>query len=127
MKHEGVKPFAYKCSANKTSIGVGRNLEDKGLSQSEIDLLLYNDIEECENDLNKIYGFTFFENLPDDIQMVQLDMRFNLGYSGYRGFKKMIQAVKDLDFAEAVKQMIDSNWYVQVPKRANELVKMMGV
>lgn len=125
MKHEGIRPFAYKCPAGKTTIGVGRNLDDKGLSEAEINFLLDNDLEECKKDLNKIYGFGFFEDLPSDVQMVQMDMRFNLGAKGYRSFKKMIQAVKELNFQEAVKQMIGSKWYTQVPKRAAELVKMM--
>lgn len=33
--HEGLKLKPYKCPANKWTIGVGRNLEDVGLSKDE--------------------------------------------------------------------------------------------
>ena len=44
-KHEGVKYELYKCTADKWTIGVGRNLEDVGISEDEADYLLQNDIE----------------------------------------------------------------------------------
>ncbi len=44
-RHEGVKNTLYKCTSDKWTIGVGRNLEDVGLSDDEIDFLLQNDIE----------------------------------------------------------------------------------
>ena len=50
-RHEGVKPFAYQCSAGKTTIGVGRNIDEDGgigLCDAEIDLLLSNDIDRVE-------------------------------------------------------------------------------
>ena len=38
--HEGIKLKPYKCPANKWTIGVGRNLEDVGLSPEEQDRIL---------------------------------------------------------------------------------------
>ena len=52
-------------------------------------------------------------------------MRFNLGPSRFRRFKKMIAAVKEKDFSRATEEMKDSNWYRQVGKRAETLFKMM--
>ena len=46
--HEGVETHAYKCSASKITIGVGRNIDPEGgigLSEDEIDYLLQN--EKC--------------------------------------------------------------------------------
>mgnify|MGYP003644733235 CR=1 FL=1 len=39
--HEGVETHAYKCSASKITIGVGRNIDPEGgigLSEDEIDV-----------------------------------------------------------------------------------------
>ena len=47
-KHEGVEKYAYKCTADKVTIGVGRNIDKSGgmgLSDDEIDYLLSNDIK----------------------------------------------------------------------------------
>ena len=46
--HEGVETYAYKCSENKITIGVGRNVDKSGglgLSDDEVDYLLQNDID----------------------------------------------------------------------------------
>ena len=51
---EGVKQFPYYCSANKLTIGVGRNLEDNGLSMDEIDFLLDNDIAATVRDCERL-------------------------------------------------------------------------
>ena len=41
-RHEGVKQFAYRCTANKITIGVGRCVDEDGgigLCDAEIDLM----------------------------------------------------------------------------------------
>ena len=121
--HEGKKNKAYICPAGKITIGIGRNLEDKGLSDAEIEFLFQNDVSECISDLEKI--FPDFHNLDDVRQAVLIDMRFNLGPGGFRSFRKFIRAVRDKDWREAVKQMKDSKWYYEVKTRAKGLCKMM--
>ena len=51
-RHEGVKSHAYKCSAGKVTVGVGRNIDENGgigLTDSEIDMLLANDRSEARS------------------------------------------------------------------------------
>ncbi|SMC43775.1 lysozyme [Desulfocicer vacuolatum DSM 3385] len=122
-KHEGLRLKPYHCPAGKLTIGIGRNLEDKGITEKEAVMLLENDIEECIADLNKV--FKGFELLPETVQLVLVDMRFNLGPGRFRKFKKMITAVNDLDYPRAAAEMKDSRWYTQVGQRARTLVKMM--
>ena len=40
--HEGVEHMPYKDTVGKLTIGVGRNLDDRGLSDDEIDYILSN-------------------------------------------------------------------------------------
>ena len=122
IRHEGIELKPYRCTAGKLTIGVGRNLEDKGLSHSEALYLLHNDIDECVIDLQRIFDL---RNLPDAVRRVLIDMRFNLGARGFRGFKKMINAVKAKDFHLASLEMMDSNWFIQTGARSIELVKLM--
>ena len=42
--HEGVRNQVYKDHLGIETIGVGRNLRDRGLSDEEVDYLLSNDI-----------------------------------------------------------------------------------
>ena len=123
IEHEGLEQKVYRCTAGKLTIGVGRDLEDKGITEEEALFLLRNDIAECEDDLRSI--FTKFDALDESRKRVLIDMRFNLGPSGFRMFKKMITAVKDKDLSRAAKEMKDSNWFRQVGKRAKTLFKMM--
>ncbi|MEA2108462.1 MAG: glycoside hydrolase family protein [Pseudomonadota bacterium] len=93
-------------------------------------MLLENDIQECIADLQKIFQDdqdkeNRFDLLPEQAQMVLVDMWFNLGYQGFRKFENMITAVRQQDFLSAARVMKDSRWYHQVGKRAERLKEMM--
>ena len=124
-RHEEYRQFPYRCSANKLTIGIGRNIEDVGISREEALFLLFQDIDQCKQDLNSIFGRDFFESLDEPRQFVLIDMRFNLGRSDFRDFKKTIKAIKNRQFDIAADEMIDSLWYGQVKKRSKELVRIM--
>lgn len=122
VKHEGIRLHPYRCPAGKLTIGIGRNIEDAGISEKEAFYLLDNDINECIGDLSKnLFPFSF-DLLPGPVQEVLVSMRFQLGAGGFRGFKKMIRAVREQDWPGMVREMRDSNWHDQVPKRADELI-----
>jgi len=121
--HEGLRLKPYRCPAGKLTIGVGRNLEDKGITESEALDLLYNDLRECERDLRGL--FPDFYNYPEDIQHVLMNMRFQLGGQGLRGFHLMIKAVENMDWHGMILEMRNSAWYGQTPNRANDLIKLM--
>ena len=73
--------------------------------------------------------FSFFPDqflfFPESIQSVLVNMRFQLGHTGLKKFKKMLAAFRNVDYAEAVIQMEDSQWFSQVPKRAMELITIV--
>jgi lysozyme len=123
IEHEGMRLKPYKCTAGKLTIGVGRNLESNGILTDEAFLMLDNDISICEFDMNKLF-YDFME-FPENVKLVLIDMRFQLGPSGFRKFKNMIIAAKEKDWSEMVMQMKDSAWYNQVPNRAQELIRMV--
>jgi lysozyme len=123
IEHEGLELTAYQCPAGRWTIGVGRNVQDKGISREEAMMLLENDINECIADLQQI--FPDFDDLAEPRQRALVDMRFNLGPQRFRGFQNMIAAVKGSDFARAADEMIDSRWYTQVGPRGERLVGMM--
>ncbi len=123
IEHEGIKYAPYLCTAGKTTIGIGHNLDDKGISKAVVELLYAEDIAEVEEDLKAI--FDDFDTLPEQIQLVLADMRFQLGYKGFRSFKMMIAAVKKRNWAVMFSQMKNSDWHRQTPNRANDLMHMV--
>jgi len=123
IEHEGIKYAPYKCPAGKTTIGIGHNLDDKGISKAVVNLMYDEDAAEVEADLRVI--FNDFYTLPEPIQLVLADMRFQLGYGGFRSFKLMIRAVKDRNWPGMIVQMKNSDWYSQTPRRVNDLISMV--
>ena len=50
-RHEGLRLNPYHCSANKLTIGIGRNLQDRGITESEAFYLLHGDINLVQEEL----------------------------------------------------------------------------
>lgn len=120
--HEGLKNFPYEDTTGHLTIGVGRNLDAKGISDKEAKELLRNDIQAVEKKL-EVLGW--FRELGRVRRKVIIDMCFNLGYSGLISFHNMISAIKNDNYRVAADEMLDSKWAEQVGKRATRLSKMM--
>jgi len=126
--HEGVELYAYKCSENKTTIGVGRNVDKAGglgLSDDEVDYLLQNDIDRVILELDSEYDW--FSDLDDVRQDAMIDISFNLGQTRLRAFKKALSAMSEGDWDEAANQFMDSRWSEQVGIRAKNLTEMIRI
>lgn len=121
--HEGLRLKPYKCTAGKTTIGVGRNLDDKGITQAEAFDLLEHDIDEVEADLDRTWPW--WRQMTDPRQQVLADMCFNLGLSRLKGFVNTIAAMKAGEYDKAADGMLSSLWASQVGVRAQRLAKMM--
>jgi lysozyme len=149
--HEGLRLEVYKCPADYWTIGVGRNLEGKpltkgeqqyilgcsglepeqviailrerGISKDEALFLLANDIEDAVKDLSH---FDWFGGLDPVRKKVVIDMRYNLGPTRFRQFRRMIAALSVGDYKIASWEMQDSQWYHEVGNRSKRLIKMMA-
>ena len=121
-RHEGLSLKPYLCPANKLSIGVGRNLEDNGISEEEALFMLGTDIARVIEELNTL-NFSMYLN--DARRTAMIDMLFNLGLTRFLKFRLMIGALENKDWNEAARQMLDSNWATQVGARAEELATII--
>jgi lysozyme len=123
VSDEAYRQHPYLDSTGHTTIGIGRNLTDRGISYEEALDLLDNDIIYFSNRLN--HNFEFFGELDDCRKIVLINMCFNLGIGGLLGFKRMLRALQLCDYDAASKEMIDSTWSIQVKGRATRLARMM--
>lgn len=123
-RDEGFRKTVYLDSEGIETIGVGRNLRDRGLSEDEINLLLRNDIETAILDAIDVLPCSF-HSLTDARQRVLVNMCFNLGRPRLRKFKKMLAAVEREDYETAAAEMLNSKWARQVGPRAVRLADMM--
>jgi lysozyme len=122
IEHEGFRLRVYFDSVGIATIGVGRNLVDKGLSKHEALYLLDNDIHECIADL---VTFPWFDALDPVRQRVLIDLRFNLGPRRFRKFRNTLAAIEEGRYGDAADGMLASKWAEQVKGRAIRLARMM--
>lgn len=125
-RDEGYRHKLYKCTADKWTIGIGYNIEDRGLPDEIIRELCYIVMMECYRDLCSIFGSEFFESLPEEKQSALLNMIYNLGRPRFAGFKKMIAAIRRYNWEEAAYEALDSRWANQVGVRAKRIADIIG-
>ena len=119
VRDEDNKQFLYLDSVGVPTIGVGRNLRDKGLSQLEREFLLHNDI--AEHTLEVWQSIPWIGALDEIRREALINMSFNLGTAGLLKFVKFLAALKTRDYETAAKEMLDSRWAAQVGPRATRL------
>jgi len=120
---EGVRNFPYKDTVGKLTIGVGRNLDDRGLSDQEIGVLLENDIAIVVEELDR--HLPWWREMNDVRQRVLANMCFNLGWPKLRGFVNTLAAMQRGDYQVAADGMRASLWARQVGARARRLAREM--
>jgi len=141
--HEGVVLKVYKDSLGIDTIGIGRNLEHRGIEDLELAhiektmseiyengiteqdayFLAHRDIEIVEKEL--LASRPVVEELDNIRQRVLVDMAFNMGIPRLNRFYRMWSAINELDFKSAAVEMLDSLWARQVKSRSDTLAYAM--
>ncbi len=122
-KHEGLRLKPYTDTVGKLTLGIGRNLEDKGITEQEALFMLNNDVDYFYKKLVK--ELPWIVNLNDARQNVLVNMAFNLGVGGLLSFKSMLSCVVNMNFDGASEEMLNSKWARQVGNRSVELAEQM--
>lgn len=122
LLHEGLRLRPYRCTAGKLTVGVGYNIDGRGikpleaiigrkfdgrLTREEALAVLAADIDRFERETRR--NFPHYDKLDEVRQRVCLDMAFNMGY-GALLFKKTIALVKAGRYREAGDEMMRSKW-----------------
>ena len=123
IRDEGLRLKPYRCPAGKLTIGVGRNLEDTGITELEAEMLLAYDIERFGYQLDR--AIPWWRRLDDVRQRVLLNMAFNMGVARLMEFKNTLESVKAGKWKDAAAGMLQSRWASQVGARAGRLARMM--
>lgn len=122
-RHEGLRLKPYVDTVGKLTIGVGRNLDDNGITKAEAMILLDNDIQNATDDLNTALPWTSSLDWPR--RSVLINMTFNMGIDRLMGFQNMLGAVLAGEWQKAHDEMLASRWAKQTGKRAIELARIM--
>ena len=123
IRHEGLKLEPYRCTSDKLTIGVGRNLEDCGITEEEAMYLLKNDIKKFHEELTE--RFYFYQYLDGARKDAMLNMAFNMGVPRLANFVNALDFMSQRKYAEAADEFLDSKWAKQVGNRAQEVAHMI--
>jgi len=127
-RHEGVKTHAYKCTAGKITVGVGRNIDPDGgigLSDEEINFMLGNDIDRVEEELYASLPWLGDIGISEVRYDALINLSFNLGLPRFLKFKKALAAMEAGDYELSADEFLDSRWAKQVGLRAIEVTDMI--
>lgn len=123
IRDEALRLKPYTDTKGKLTIGVGRNLTDRGLSIDETMILLDNDIKGAATDLDR--ALPWWRGMSEARQHVLINMCFNMGINRLGGFIKALAAMEKGDYNTAADEMQDSDWFKDVGGRAIRLVSLM--
>jgi lysozyme len=122
-RDEGLRLKPYRDTVGKLTIGIGRNLDDRGISEGEAAVLLDNDIGIVASELDR--ALPWWRGLDPVRQRVLVNMGFNMGVPGLLGFHTTLGLVQSGDYADAAAAMLESKWASEVGARAERLAAMM--
>lgn len=133
---EGFNSTVYRCTADKLTQGLGRNLEVHPLTSSEKAELVNGEVsieiarrwmkEELTPLENKLDDTKAYLMCNEVRRAVLLDMAFNMGIAGLGHFKKMWDYILDSNWVDASREMKDSAWYTQVGRRGKRNVELFA-
>ena len=130
---EGVKYEIYNDHLGYATFGIGHLITASDpeygmpvgtpVSEERVNEVFKLDVEKFISETEKV--FPKLTELPDTIQLVLVNMCFNLGGTRLSKFKNMIKACREHNWKEMSVQMQDSRWYGQVGRRSKELQEMV--
>ena len=140
---EGKVLHAYLCSELHATIGIGHKIldtdpekeldifginweevpDDQHITEDRCYILFQEDVQIAISGCMKIYNN--WDDLPQEVQHILINMCFQLGQRGLSNFKQMGKAIEGSDWEKASVEMMDSRWAKQTPQRAERLKNRM--
>jgi lysozyme len=108
---EGKRLKLYRCTAGKQTIGIGHNIEDRGISEAVCELMFQEDVDVAERDALALFPGLY--SYSDRRKAALINMSFQLGFERLKAFKKMRAAVNAGDWNAAAAEALDSAWAKQ--------------
>ena len=124
-RQEGLRLTAYQDTLGNRSIGYGHTPAFPGqmITEAEAEALLMQDLNSAQTDL--LTALPWCSSLSVPRYCVLWNMTFNMGIAHLLEFRLMLAAVREANYPEAAKQMMNSLWASQVKERATELAEQM--
>ena len=119
--YEGFSGTPYIDTEGYQTIGYGTKLP---ITEYEAQLLLEHRLNLMISELNN--KLKFIHRLPQEAKEVLYNMAYQLGVPTLLRFRKTLKAIELGNYKEASKEMLDSRWAKQTPRRAKELSNILA-
>ena len=126
IDHEGIEYRPYKDTRNLWTVGVGHLIGptlppsmDREFSQSEVLNMFNEDFDEHQRAAIQIPGYN---KLNENGKNALTDLTFNMGPGWYKKFPRFSAALAAGDTSVAANELVNSDWYKQVGRRAPKIV-----
>lgn len=130
VRHEGEELMPYTDTVGKLTIGVGRNLTDRGISREESRYLFGRDVRIVQRELKT--RLPLYTGLDEVRQAALVDLGFNMGLPTLMTFKKTLGFLGRGNYDAAADELLsgtgpngESQYYLQVGARAEEISEML--
>jgi lysozyme len=123
QEDEGLRLKLYRDSRRNWTVGYGRNIGARGISEPEALYLLGNDIRACQVELDT--HLPWWRLLSTPRQMAMLSLCYNLGIYGLKDFKAALKAMETGKYQDAARQFLRSRWAKQVGSRARRITELI--
>lgn len=136
-KHEGRKNTVYKCTAGKNSIGIGHNIDAKGLPD-DIEAFLEDNGYITDEMIDRLYEMDISDAITDALRLYPelnsfseprifalIDFVFNVGYRTASTFKNTNRAINEERWDDAADGLLASKYARQVGRRARDVAEML--
>ena len=132
---EGVVYEIYKDHLGYPTFGVGHLVLESDpehgqevgtpVSEERVIEVFAHDLGIAISECVALYGETQWEEFPDEVQQILVNMMFNMGRTRLSKFKKMNEWLQKGNWKAAAVEGRDSVWYKQVTNRAERLMSRL--
>jgi lysozyme len=130
LRHEGESLIPYTDTVGKLTIGVGRNLTDRGITAQESRMMMDRDIREVQSEL--MSRLPVYVGLDDVRKAALVDLGFNMGVPTLLTFELTLGFLGRGEYDQAADELLagsgpngESLYYLQVGVRAEEISEMI--
>ena len=111
---EGRSNKLYRCPAGAWTVGVGHNIQERGISDAAIELILDEDLDEVFAALDRTDPG--WREHPVSVQRALVNLMFNLGETRWLKFKTTRAALSKRDYSSTAEGLRNSKWFTQVQR-----------
>jgi lysozyme len=125
-KEEGFRMETYKCTEGHLTGGYGHKMLDGETPPTDMagwTKLFERDFARAMSGAEELLMIS--PNVDDTARHIVVEMCYQMGSYGVSKFHGMLSALQESDYVTASKEMLDSRWAKQTPKRAMRMAERM--